>query len=424
MVIIMKIKAKEISYEKFLDLETYKHRNPIKRSFLLASIIRIVSGMTARSVKFKTNYINIEKIDKKQPYLILMNHSSFIDMKIASKILYPKKYNIVCTDDGFVGKEFLMRWLGCISTKKYIMDPSLVKDMIYTIKKLNSSILLYPEACYSFDGTATPLPTNIGKCIKLLKVPVIMLRTHGAYHRDPLYNNLQLRKVNVSCDVELLASLDDVKNKNEKELMDIVNNAFDFDNYKWQQENKISIKEKFRAESLNRVLYKCPHCLKEDMIGKGETIKCKNCNVEYLLDEYGYLKNLNGDTIFNHIPDWYRWERECVKEEIINNVYNLDEEVEIYGLKDMKVLYKLGLGRIIHNRDGFKLTGCEGKLEYSQDTKYTYSLNSDLNWYELGDIISIGDSKARYYCLLKTKRDVVAKARLATEEMYKIDVTK
>ena len=424
MVFIMKIKAKEISYEKFLDLETYKHRNPIKRSFLLASIIRIVSGMTARSVKFKTNYINIEKIDKKQPYLILMNHSSFIDMKIASKILYPKKYNIVCTDDGFVGKEFLMRWLGCISTKKYIMDPSLVKDMIYTIKKLNSSILLYPEACYSFDGTATPLPTNIGKCIKLLKVPVIMLRTHGAYHRDPLYNNLQLRKVNVSCDVELLASLDDVKNKNEKELMDIVNNAFDFDNYKWQQENKISIKEKFRAESLNRVLYKCPHCLKEDMIGKGETIKCKNCNVEYLLDEYGYLKNLNGDTIFNHIPDWYRWERECVKEEIINNVYNLDEEVEIYGLKDMKVLYKLGLGRIIHNRDGFKLTGCEGKLEYSQDTKYTYSLNSDLNWYELGDIISIGDSKARYYCLLKTKRDVVAKARLATEEMYKIDVTK
>lgn len=418
----MKIKVKEISYEKFQELPPYKHSNPMKRSFLLASIIRIISGMTARSVKFKANYINIDKIDKKQPYLILMNHSSFIDMKIASKILYPKKYNIVCTDDGFVGKEFLMRWLGCISTKKYIMDPTLVKDMIYTIKELNSSILLYPEACYSFDGTATPLPTNIGKCIKLLKVPVIMLRTHGAYHRDPLYNNLQLRKVNVSCDIELLASIDDVKNKNEKELMEIVNNAFAFDNYKWQQENKISIKEKFRADSLNRVLYKCPHCLKEEMIGKGETIKCKHCNTEYLLDEFGYLKNLNGETIFNHIPDWYRWERECVKEEIINNKYNLDEEVEVFGLKDMKIIYKLGPGRIIHNREGFKLVGCNGKLNYTQDTKYTYSLNSDLNWYELGDIISIGDSKARYYCLLKTKKDVVAKARLATEEMFKMDV--
>ena len=39
-----------------------------------------------------------------------------------------------------------------------------------------------------------------------------MLRTHGAYHRDPLYNNLQLRKVNVSCDVELLASLEGFTN--------------------------------------------------------------------------------------------------------------------------------------------------------------------------------------------------------------------
>ena len=418
----MKIKVKEISYDKFLELPGYKHYNPKKRSFILATVIRLVSEFTMMNVKFKANYINMDKIDKKEPYLILMNHSSFIDMKIASKLLYPKKYNIVCTDDGFVGKEWLMRFLGCISTRKYITDPSLVKDMLYTIKKLNSSILLYPEACYSFDGTATPLPTNIGKCIKLLKVPVIMLRTHGAYHRDPLYNNLQLRKVNVSCDVEYLISKEDIQNKTDKELMDIVNKAFDFDNYKWQQENKVSVKEKFRADSLNRVLYKCPHCLEENMIGKGETIKCKSCGVEYLLDEYGYLRNLNGETKFDSVPKWYKWERECVKEEILNGTYNLDEDVEIYGLKDMKIIYKLGEGHLTHNREGFKLVGCEGKLEYSQDTKYTYSLNADLNWYELGDIISIGDNKARYYCLLKTNKDVAAKARLATEEMFKMDV--
>ena len=204
--------------------------------------------------------------------------------------------------------------------------------------------------------------------------------------------------------------------------MDIVNKAFDFDNYKWQQDNKISIKEKFRADSLNRVLYKCPHCLEENMVGKGETIKCKSCGVEYLLDEYGYLRNLNGETKFDSIPKWYKWERECVKEDILNGKYNLDEDVEIFGLKDMKIIYKLGEGHLTHNREGFKLVGCEGKLDYSQDAKYTYSLNADLNWYELGDIISIGDNKARYYCLLKTNKDVAAKARLATEEMFKMDV--
>ena len=28
------------------------------------------------------------------PYLILMNHSSFIDLKIASRIFYPMPYNL------------------------------------------------------------------------------------------------------------------------------------------------------------------------------------------------------------------------------------------------------------------------------------------------------------------------------------------
>ena len=44
----------------------------------------------------------------------------------------------------------------------------------------------------------------------------------------------------------------------------------------------------------------------------------------------------------------------------------------------------------------------------------------DFNWYEIGDIISIGNSKALYYCIPETKRDCVAKVRIAAEEMYKL----
>ena len=50
----------------------------------------------------------------------------------------------------------------------------------------------------------------------------------------------------------------------------------------------------------------------------------------------------------------------------------------------------------------------------------TYSVYSDYNWYEIGDMISIGDTKVQYYCFPKTKKDVVAKIRLAAEELYKI----
>jgi hypothetical protein len=64
-----------------------------------------------------------------------MNHSSFIDLKIASRIFFPKRYGIVCTTDAFVGKNFLMRLLGCIPTQKFVSDMTLIRDMEYMLKK-------------------------------------------------------------------------------------------------------------------------------------------------------------------------------------------------------------------------------------------------------------------------------------------------
>ena len=40
-------------------------------------------------------------------------------------------------------------------------------------------------------------------------------------------------------------------------------------------------------------------------------------------------------------------------------------------------------------------------------------------WYELGDMVCIGDNKRLYYCFPKTDAPV-AKARLAAEELYKL----
>ena len=39
---------------------------------------------------------------------------------------------------------------------------------------------------------------------------------------------------------------------------------------------------------------------------------------------------------------------------------------------------------------------------------------------EIGDIISLGNTEIQYYCFPKNAGDVVAKARLATEELYKL----
>lgn len=417
----MKIKTAKLDYEKVLELPKKPRPKPKKPNILFRILLKIVSTPDLLATRFKYRKIGMEKLSQKEPCLILMNHSSFIDLKIASSVLYPRPFNIVCTSDGFVGKAWLMRNLGCIPTQKFVTDIALVRDMMYAVKTLKSSVLMYPEAGYTFDGTSTALPDSLAECLKMLKVPLVVIRTYGAFARDPLYNNLQLRKVRVSADVEYVLSPEQISEKSKEELNAIIAEKFSFDNFRHQQETKTKITEKFRADYLNRVLYKCPECLTEgEMEGKGTTLSCKHCGKAWELTEYGFLEAHEGETKFNHIPDWFAWQRACVRKEIERGEYSLDVPVDIYVLVDTKKLYNVGEGRLVHNEEGFHLTGCDGKLDYKQKTLSSYSVNSDYYWYEIGDMISIGGGKILYYCFPKVKGDFVAKTRLAAEELYKI----
>lgn len=417
----MKIKVLESDYDSVMAMPRRRHIKPVKPAKPLRRMVKAVCKGVLKKVNFNLKEEGIENWPEDEPALILMNHSSFIDLEIAESVLYPRPFNIVCTSDGFVGKEGLMRRAGCIPTQKFVTDTTLVKDLVYTVKELKSSVLMYPEASYSFDGTATPLPPSIGKLIKLLKVPVIMIKTEGAFAYDPLYNCLQQRKVNVSAKMTYLLSPEDIRKKSVDEINDILFEQFTFDNFRWQQENGIVINEPFRADGLNRVLYKCPVCGREGcMEGKGITISCKECGLEYKLTEDGYLEALEGETIFNHVPDWYRWEREEVRKELNEGVYELSIDVDIIMMVNTTAVYRVGEGHLVHNKDGFHLTGCDGKLDYVQLPKASYSLYSDYYWYEIGDMICIGNQDVLYYCFPKNCKDVEAKTRLATEELYKM----
>ncbi|MBQ9163071.1 MAG: 1-acyl-sn-glycerol-3-phosphate acyltransferase [Clostridia bacterium] len=419
----MKIKCGTKSYAEVMALPRPKHRKPKKPNILFRTLVRVASMPDLISTHCSVERVGMEKLSRREPCLVLMNHSSFIDLKIASKILYPRPYNIVCTTDGFVGKNWLMRQIGCIPTKKYVNELSLIKDMAYAVKELKSSVLMYPEAGYSFDGTATTLPDSIGKFIKMLGVPVVVITTYGAFARDPLYNNLQLRRVKVSAKVEYTLSAEDTKNLSPERINEIIGEKFSFDGFRWQQENKIKIDEPFRADRLNRVLYKCPACGVEGKTeGKGIHLTCNACGKSYELDEYGFMRATQGETEFPHIPDWYAWERAEVRREIERGEYSLDAPVDIYALVNTDRLYKIGEGRLTHTAEGFTLTGCDGALEYRQKPLSSYSLNSDYYWYSIGDMISIGDRNILYYCFPKDGRDVVAKTRLAAEELYKIAI--
>ena len=417
----MKIKTEKSTYREVMARERNERKKPVRPNILFRSLIYILSQPSMRKTHFSVRKKGMEKLGKKEPCLVLMNHSSFIDLKIASTLLYPRPFNIICEADGFVGKEWLMRQIGCIPTHKFVSETALVKDMMYTVRTLKSSILLYPEASYSFDGTSpTPLPESLGKCIKLLKVPVVMIRTYGAFQRDPLYNLLKLRNVDVSADMEYLLSPEEIASLTSDDINSLVSSRFAFDHFQWQKENGIEVKESFRTEGLSSVLYKCQKCGKEGVMESGGAeIWCSSCAKKWRMEEDGSLKAMDGDDIFSSVPEWSRWERNETEKEIDRGEYKVDVPVEILMHVDYSAIYDIGKGRLVHNTEGFHLTSDDGELDFRRHPLDNYTSASDLYWYEKGDMISIGDTEKVFYCFPPKEMDVAYKVRLATEYLYR-----
>lgn len=424
----MKTTVKTMDYDRVMALPRYPYEAPRKPGLFWRSLIRLltVPGLAGTGFRFE---IHGQLPDPSEPCLILMNHSCFLDMQIAYRILYPRPFNIICTSDAFVGMGGLMnrllRTIGCVPTQKFVTDLGLIRDMLYCLRELKTSVLLYPEASYSFDGTCTPLPRKMGVLLKKLDVPVVMIETFGAFSRNPLYNELQVRReVPVRAEARVLFSREQIRERTVQELSDGLDRAFSFDHFRWQKEQGLAINAPFRADGLNRILYQCPSCgTSGQMTGRGTALTCGNCSKQWQLTPLGELEASDGKTEFSCIPDWYAWEREQVRQEILEGKYRLDIDVDIAMLVDFQAIYRVGEGHLIHDREGFRLTGCGGRLNYTQKPQACYGLYADYYWYELGDIICIGNNEHLYYCFPKGG-DVVAKTRLAAEEMYKLYKTR
>ena len=426
----MKIRIEKRSYEEVLSLPPAKVTDPEKPSGILRWLINRLSSSELKKTDFELHVGDMKGVGPKEPALYLMNHSCFTDLMIAPHVI-EGPYNIVATTDAFVGKESLMRAIGCIPTQKFKPDIRLIKDITYALSELHTSVLMYPEAGYTFDGTTTTLPDSLGKLVKVLGFPVVMIRTHGAFLHDPLYNGLRIRKCKITADKYTLFTPDELNNLSAADINSRIREAFSFDNFKEQFETGTRITEDFRAEGLSRVLYKCPVCGKEGkMHASGITLKCEECGATWELTELGKMElktetpaEITAPKVFDHIPDWFAWERECVRKELEEGTYLLDVPVRIFMIVDFKAMYEVGKGRLKHSVKGFHLTGCDEKLDFRQKPLASYSINSDYFFYEIGDMISIGDKNALIYCFPPEDIDVVAKTRLAAEELYKIKKT-
>ena len=84
----MKIKVKNKPYAQVAAMPRPERRKPLRPHIFFRALIRVLAIPDMLSTKFTYTTERMELVGK-QPCLILMNHSSFIDLKIAYKIFSP-----------------------------------------------------------------------------------------------------------------------------------------------------------------------------------------------------------------------------------------------------------------------------------------------------------------------------------------------
>lgn len=355
-------------------------------------------------------------------YLMLCNHNSFFDFKVATAAIFPRRANYIVAVDGFINREAIMRDVGCIAKRKFIRDVSIVRQIKTSVVDNNQICALYPEARYSLVGTTSHMPASVGKLIKLLNVPVVTFIAHGHHLSQPVWN-LKPRKVTTSADMTLLLTKEEVSQLSVDEINSKIKSAFAYDDYRYQQEHQMRIRESFRAEGLHKPLYQCPHCLNEQsMSSKGHEIFCTACNKRWVMDELGQLTATTGTTEFSHIPDWFEWQREQVRKAIESGTYSVDIQVNVDSLPNASGFYRFGEARLTHGPEGFVLHGQWGNetLHVLKSVNDNESVHIEYNYFGKGDGVSFSLPNDTYYMFPVDSKFPVTKLHFAVEELYQL----
>ncbi|MBQ7774423.1 MAG: 1-acyl-sn-glycerol-3-phosphate acyltransferase [Lachnospiraceae bacterium] len=395
-------------------------RPPMRQKWYLMPLIWSGSWLMTRQFKLKINKKNMEGF--KSPYLVIATHQGFSDYYIAPLALFPYRANYVSDMEGFAAfGEWLYRAIGCIGKRRYVSDITVVKNVKYALEH-KQSVVIYPESRHSNVGTTAFIPPNIGKLVKMMKVPLVVLTAHGSYLANPFWDEEHTRKVPMEATLEGVYTAEEVEKLSVQEIQRVIEEKLQYDEYRWQQEKGIQIRYDKRAEGLHKALYQCRECGAEyHMKSQGASLFCEKCGVQWELTTHGKLeKAVVGmdmtDASQIHIPDWYEWQRRNVIEEIEAGKYSYIYKVQVEALPNSKGFVPMGEGKLVHNQEGFCLAFGEEQLFFDHSTHE--SVQTEYNYRGKGMGIVLSTKDCCYYIYSQDESFQPTKIQFAGEYLH------
>jgi len=318
--------------------------------------------------KYRITAINTELFKElKPPFIMVGNHTTLLDPFIASTFV-PFPIHWVASDGNMrnpIMRFMLIKLVGSIPKSKAIPDIETVNWIVDLVKHKHSVVGMYPEGQSTWTGTPAPVFLSSAKLLRLLRVPVVLVKTNGGYLAKPRWSHVR-RQGKVEVSFSLLFRPEQLHKMELSTIDRLLNDALCYDDSAWCKQKSLQFKSTKGAESLELALYICPRCgERASMHSSGNLFTCRQCgfsveyqyNSSFLLRSEGnresYLPPFDEAPFLDSIVSWNSFQSRLLYRYLsglekvnLETPFFFDEPVKLKRGKRMDRMETLIIGRI------------------------------------------------------------------------------
>ena len=302
------------------------------------------------TLKYNIHFDKAIAKEIKGPAIVVATHTSNYDHILSALTLYPVRPTYIVSEHFMRNPKTaaLLKYMHVITKKMFTADVSTIINILRA-KKENAVIVIFAEGRLSCFGRTLPVADGTAELIKKLGVDLYAWKAEGAYLTFPKWMNKggdRIGRINAS--VKRLLTAEEVAATDVAEIKRITDEAI----YNDDELSMAGVEYKCKdmTAGVDKILYKCPVCHKEDSLTVGENhIRCE-CGLDATLDSKYILHNAP----FERINDWFAWQQNSIDPmtEHLESKVRLGTPGED-GFMDSNA----GEGEIYIDKDEFRLRG-------------------------------------------------------------------
>jgi len=332
-------------------------------SFLFWILRRIFGPVLYLLYRFKFDKKTSKGI--KRPCIILANHQTLFD-QFAVGLGFSFGINYVASDIIFrYGlKSKIMAVLSRpIPFSKGNSDFIAVKNIMSVIKD-GGSVGMFPSGNRSFYGEESTIISGIGKLVKKLKVPLVLVQLRGGFNTLPRWKTRPSRGKMSGCVTKIIKG-DELSVMSDDEVDRIIRKELSFNEFEYNRKAKIVFHGRHKAEFLESMLFYCPCCgCFNGLYSKANDFYCRNCGAWARINSTGFFEKIEkAQAVPETILEWSYKQLNFIKsfdfKGFTSKPVFSDNDIAFYKAERAKKELFLGKGKMEFFTDRIAICGYE-----------------------------------------------------------------